>query len=190
MVSKIRLSLSRKDVHAVGRVAVWASMLDTLLEITLWNMLGVGPVAGRKLTQRMSADQLRKWLTSLATNGSVLTPQQSKTLLNMMARVGPVMENRNVVVHGHWYIGPGDVPYAAKFDDKGEPTFDGRLTMQEISPTADAAKKLAAELEEWLTARDANALQNAFRQKSRGTRKTLRPLGRSHQMKPTNGQKP
>jgi hypothetical protein len=170
MSTSVRLRLTPKDVRACGRVAIWAAQLDMLMELTLWHVLNLSPSQGRKTTVRMTSKLKRALLTAVGGRADI-DPSERVNLMAILDRVEPVMEDRNTIVHGHWY--DDGTSRVAKFDETGKMTFDGALTASDINPVADAAKALVGELTDWLLRHDGDALHKAFTRRPTGIRHTL-----------------
>jgi len=161
MFTPYRLNLKNDDMRAAGRVAVWSSLLDTAMEVTIWLVLDVPRPEARRMTHGMNADRRRQWLLLLA-KSKRLTKEQRENLEAILKGIGAALQERNKVIHGLWHVGPDGHPWAAKYSDKGKLTFHQRLDAPLIDPIAETAKALACELAIWNDALEPGAMSSSF----------------------------
>ena len=164
MLKPFEINLSKEDIRACGRVAVWGSMLDTAMEVSIWLLLDVPRPEARKITHSMLADRKRTWLELLASSKR-LKPTSRASLQAIISQLGPAIVARNRVVHGLWHIGPDGTPWCAKYNEKGNLTFNKQLNAQSIHPIAETTKKLAVRLAEWNEALEPGSMSSSFPKK-------------------------
>ena len=155
------INLQRDDIYACGRVAVWGSMLDTMMEVAIWTLLDLPKPETRKLTHGMGAKQKQQWLDILCASRH-LTPTEKSDLRDILKSLPTALEERNLVIHGLWHIGPDNEPWAVKYTKDGKRSFHDRLNAELVQPIADDIKVLARRLAQWITKRDPLALSGTF----------------------------
>jgi hypothetical protein len=161
MLKPFEMNLGKEDIREAGRVAVWSSMLDTTMEVSIWLLLDLPKPEARQLTHTMQADRKRQWLKILL-KSKRLSVVQRTSLEKIVSEIGAVIGDRNVVIHGLWHIGPDGKPWAAKYSDKGAITFHKRMDQKSIHPIAEQVKALAIRLAEWNEALEPGAMSSSF----------------------------
>jgi hypothetical protein len=164
MLKPFEMNLSKEDIHQAGRVAVWSSMLDTAMEVSIWLLLDLPRPEARRMTYPMEADQKRQWLELLAKSHRLSTAQRD-SLTSILSNIRSALENRNRVVHALWHIGEDGKPWAAKYNTKGNLTFHKRLDAPLIRPIAEENKQLAIKLAEWNDALEPGSMSASFPKK-------------------------
>ena len=165
MVVKLRLSLSKPDLHACGRLAVWNSMLDAILERVIWYLMELPTNTAIQLTHDMHVQRKIEFLKILTER---LPSKDKKRILPFINDLDAVVEQRNLVIHGLWFIGDDGNPWVVKFSKKGRETRRQRLEAPVINAWADDTKKLVNGLTSWLFNRDPSVFDFPSRSKPGG----------------------
>ena len=169
MQREFQINLKQDDIYACGRVAVWGSMLDTTMEIAIWTLLDLPKPEARKLTHGMGAMQKMRWLDILCASHH-LSSTEKRDLRKILNGIPSLLEERNLVIHGLWHIGPDDEPWAAKYNKEGKLSFHDRLNEDLVQPIANDIKILARRLAQWIMKRDPSALSETFPRISKNTK--------------------
>jgi hypothetical protein len=181
MLTPFQVNLSKDDIHQCGRVAVWSSMLDTAMEVSIWLLLGLPRPEARKMTHGMNADRRRQWL-ALLSKSKRLTKTNRARLEKIVTEIEEALKERNRVVHGLWHIGSDGAPWAAKYNEKGNLTFHERLDAPLI-PIAEKNKKLAVRLAEWNDAFEPGSMSASFPKIPSKPVSRHQPKGQGQQLK-------
>jgi hypothetical protein len=93
--------LNKKQLYAIGSVAVESSRLETLIELLIWSICGFDKEQGRIFTDRTQLDGKLAILRELIKDQlkSVKTKAEFKTISDAISNTIP---KRNTIIHGEW----------------------------------------------------------------------------------------
>jgi len=150
-------NLNTAHFAEIGRVVVYWSHLETLIEVAIWSMLGISTGQGAALTTPLRYRQRMEVLRSLARqffeDDSLLT--KFKDTLN---EIDNAYAERNKIDHAIWWswgdIGPKDAPaLRVRLTAKALPTpLVDQLTEKEIRQISADIERLMFALNDFLEA--------------------------------------
>jgi len=102
----------------VGKVVVESALLENVLELAIWQLEGLSPVAGFHQTLHMGfRTKSRRFMK--AAKQKFPSPADRTALAGLMKDLRAVGKQRGFIVHGSWAWGTkSDTPWLAKYRKK------------------------------------------------------------------------
>ena len=93
--------LNKKQLHAIGCVAVESSRLETLIEILIWIICGFDEDRGRIFTDRVQLDGKVSLLRALVKEKKT-TQKFRDRFKEITDEISSTIPKRNTIIHGDW----------------------------------------------------------------------------------------
>ena len=148
--------LSENKFAAIGKVVVYWSHLETIIEVGIWSMLGITPRVGTALSTPLRFRQRMDIFRSIARDFFRDDPDKFDEFKKIWDQVMDAYGERNQLDHAIWWEFPQGSQYPAirvrlKEKHLPSPVVD-QMTAEEISKTSDKIEKVMFKLNDFLEA--------------------------------------
>lgn len=123
--------IAEEHYRLIGEVVVTWARLEVTMERIIWGFLRLSEIDGRLITTRLDTGPKLQMLSHLA-DRYLLDGALKDRFVEALVRVGELVDDRNLIVHGVWgTLMPDDVPIVGSLRRKSPV---GRATAETFSP--------------------------------------------------------